>query len=264
MEKQKGKKEYYEVIKGIDNNKILMNDMAILAWLAFFVFVLPAIIFIVSAMIMKEMGVAENTAENISKLILIVSVLLSMFIVYAIAKRRNKKGKDLVDPCVKEKYYLNIPDAYTKVPIEDLTDGKVMDELYLNGALCIVGEQEEKRLSYVYNVINDEHDLGGKDLTIYRIRKKDFLSHYTFFENHSLIRGDIYVFPISVLGIDKEEYLRTKQEHEKNPTGYRYLFFELFSDLVDYRDSSYGFINYYYRKAARKYFDSLEAQAKSD
>lgn len=85
---------------------------------------------------------------------------------------------------------------------------------------------------------------------MYRISAEDFMFHYTFFDAPYLIRsGYIYVLPLAVLGIDREEYNRLRSEQRQVIIAGLKDFADLLEGRSDYRRTTYRF-----RDKAREYF----------
>ena len=75
---------------------------------------------------------------------------------------------------------------------------------------------------------------------------------------HEIVpRRDIYVFSLSALGIDREEYRRLKAEEESNGHPLRIATMRCFADLVEYR-SDYRRTTYAYRNEAQKFYEGRD------
>ncbi|MBO4407800.1 MAG: hypothetical protein J5786_00840 [Clostridiales bacterium] len=266
MKESEDKQEY---IKIIDTDRLFnrrgLSVCVTLRIILFFSTIFgPVIVAFASMAILEYMGVSGLWAKILPPVLTILALIFFVVLLFAVAANKINLPGDLPT----KKYYLNVPKAYEKVNIVPLTDGSVTDRLYLNGALvfnegyitrCPSSYKDvpaETVFSYIYNIYNDNYDLGGKDLTIYKIKKEDLLSHYTFLPDYH-IREDVYLIPLEEIGISPEEYRTRKEQLEKEGKEYRIIHFGIFADLVDYRDGSYGNIKYYRREEARKYFSSL-------
>ena len=155
------------------------------------------------------------------------------------------------DPFKKERYYLNVPKAYERVDITKLKDENLLDEWYHNGAFMIFKkDMDNNYLSYVYNLINDNYDLKGENLTLYKVSAEIVQKHYTF---HILWTEDRLVFPASVVGITPETHAAMRADADNNGKRTMFLGFEDFSETIEgvsmYRRKSYG-----YRDEVKKFY----------
>lgn len=157
----------------------------------------------------------------------------------------------IYDPFEKERYYFNIPKAHERVNIVHVEDGKMLDEWYHNGAFMVFKKDiDNNYLSYVYNLINDNYDLKGEDLTLYKVSAEIVQKHYTF---HKLWTEDRLVFPASAVGITPETHASMRTDADENGKRTMFLGFEDFSETVEgvsmYRRKSYG-----YRDEVKKFY----------
>ena len=155
------------------------------------------------------------------------------------------------DPFKKERYYLNVPKAYERVDITMLKDENLLDEWYHNGAFMIFKKDiDNNYLSYVYNLINDNYDLNGEKLTLYKVSAEIVQKHYTF---HKLWTEDRLVFPASAVGITPETHAAMRADADNNGKRTLFLGFEDFSETIEgvsmYRRKSYG-----YRDEVKKFY----------
>ncbi len=155
------------------------------------------------------------------------------------------------DPFKKERYYLNVPKAYERVDITKLKDENLLDEWYHNGAFMVFKKDiDNNYLSYVYNLINDNYDLKGENLTLYKVSAEIVQKHYTF---HKLWTEDRLVFPASVVGITPETHAAMRADADNNGKRTLFLGFEDFSETIEgvsmYRRKSYG-----YRDEVKKFY----------
>ena len=155
------------------------------------------------------------------------------------------------DPFKKERYYLNVPKAYERVDITKLKDENLLDEWYHNGAFMVFKkDMDNNYLSYVYNLINDNYDLKGENLTLYKVSGEIVQKHYTF---HKLWTEDRLVFPASAVGITPETHAAMRTDADENGKRMMFLGFEDFSETIEgvsmYRRKSYG-----YRDEVRKFY----------
>ena len=155
------------------------------------------------------------------------------------------------DPFKKERYYLNVPQAYERVDITMLKDENLLDEWYHNGAFMIFKKDiDNNYLSYVYNLINDNYDLKGENLTLYKVSAEIVQKHYTF---HKLWTEDRLVFPASAVGITPETHAAMRTDADENGKRMMFLGFEDFSETIEgvsmYRRKSYG-----YRDEVKKFY----------
>ncbi|MBR5938764.1 MAG: hypothetical protein IKZ90_10965 [Clostridiales bacterium] len=261
MKEPKDNREYYEIFdfspSKLKEGKRYEIIYAIFVLLVLaLLMVLPLIGGILFRAFLISRGASDTAVKVVSALVIIALYAGVIIFIVAVADHKIPIPEKLKMPSsiYKKKYYLNVPQAYKKVHFEEVSDGDVMDRFYLDGALVSDGEIKQDRLSYIYNVLNDEYDLQGKDITIYKITAADFLAHYTFFKAPYLFRRDsIYVLPLSVLGIDREKYLKLKEESESEGHELRIAGMKTFADLLEVR-SDYRRTTYLYRDAARKYF----------
>ena len=261
MKEPKDNREYYEIFdfspSKLKEGKRYEIIYAIFVLLVLaLLMVLPLIGGILFRAFLISRGASDPVVKVVSALVIIALYAGVIIFIFAVADHKIPIPEKLKMPSsiYKKKYYLNVPQAYKKVYFEEVSDGDVMDGFYLDGALISDGEIEQDRLSYIYNVLNDEYDLQGKDITIYKITAADFLAHYTFFKAPYLFRRDsIYVLPLSVLGIAREKYLMLKEESESEGHELRIAGMKTFADLLEVR-SDYRRTTYLYRDAAREYF----------
>ncbi len=155
------------------------------------------------------------------------------------------------DPFKKERYYLNVPKAYERVDITMLKDENLLDEWYHNGAFMVFKKDiDNNYLSYVYNLINDNYDLNGEKLTLYKVSAEIVQKHYTF---HKLWTEDRLVFPASAVGITPETHAAMRADADNNGKRTLFLGFEDFSETIEgvsmYRRKSYG-----YRDEVKKFY----------
>ena len=170
--------------------------------------------------------------------------LLNMFLLFNLidSKPINIIGR-VYDPFKKERYYLNVPKAYERVDITVLKNENMLDEWYHNGAFMVFKKDiDNNYLSYVYNLINDNYDLKGENLTLYKVPADIFQKHYTF---HKLWNEDRLVIPASVFGITPKEHAKMRTDADNNGKRTMVLGFEDFSETVEgvsmYRRKSYGY-----------------------
>lgn len=182
----------------------------------------------------------------------IVVWLLNMLLLFNLidSKPINIIGR-VYDPFKKERYYLNVPKAYERVDITKLKDENLLDEWYHNGAFMVFKKDiDNNYLSYVYNLINDNYDLKGENLTLYKVSAEIVQKHYTF---HKLWKEDRLVFPASVVGITPETHAAMRADSDNNGKRTLFLGFEDFSETIEgvsmYRRKSYG-----YRDEVKKFY----------
>jgi hypothetical protein len=261
MKEPREKREFFEIFdfspsKMKEGKRYEIIYAVIVLFILAFLMVFPVIAGILLRAFLTLRGVSDLVVKVVSPLAIIALYVGVILFIFAVADHKIPIPGRLKIPSYiyKKKYYLNVPQAYKKVHFEAVSDDNILDRFYLNGALVSDGEIEQDRLSYIYNVINDEFDLQGKDITIYKISTADFLAHYTFFKAKYRIRNEsIYVLPMSVFGIDRKEYLRRKEESESK--GYELCIAGLrnFADFVEAR-SDYRRTTYLYRDAAREFY----------
>ena len=263
MAKFKDNREYYEVFDFSPSKMEKRVRYEVLYSIGVVVFlislmVLPIVLTNLVRTWMRSQGVDGGTAT-----VVLCAVCLGLYaavaaFMFALADHKINVPSWLKLPSslYKKKYYFNVPQAYKKVHIEDVNDGDALDGFYLDGAVCTEEEHfEQDRLSYIYNLLNDEYDLHGEDITLYKITPETFASHYTF---HKIVpRRDIYVFSLAALGIDREEYRRLKAEEESNGHPLRIATMRCFADLVEYR-SDYRRTTYAYRNEAQKFYEGRD------
>lgn len=261
MKKSADNREYYEVFDFSPEKEKLRNRYEILYAIIVLLFmallmVIPGVVGLLFRSFLISCGVARNVVKVVSPIVLIVLYAGAIAFIFAIADQKIKIPDKLRLPprIYMKRYYLNVPQAYTKVHYEVVKDGDVMDGFYLNGAICSDGDIKRDHLSYIYNVLNDEYNLQGKDITMYKIPAPDFFAHYTFFEASYRVRhAFIYLLPLSELGIDREKYLSLKEEKESAGHDLRFVGLPVFADLVEAR-SDYRRTTYLYRDAAKEFF----------
>lgn len=259
MKKTKDNREYYEVFDLSPSRKEKRNRFetiyaVVVTVILLSLMALPAVLGLLFSSFMSSQGASESTVEVVGFIVIIALYVVVIALIFAVAGNLAP----VVDKIrsryfgFTKKYYFNVPQAYKKVLFEQVSDGGMLDSFYLDGAFCTQGDLEQDRLSYIYNVLNDEYDLHGADITLYKIAKEDFLKHFTFYDSPFLIRCDIiYVLPLSVLGIDRREYGRLREENKEH--GFYKASLSDFADLVEAR-SDYRCTTFQYKEAAREFF----------
>lgn len=140
-----------------------------------------------------------------------------------------------------DKYRLKVTDVDKYIRIIPLTDGDIMDELDRKGALwTTVPPGDDGYKKFIYNFLNDQGLIKDKVLTLYKIERKDFLDHFTYYEPEHLRPHTMYVIPYEDLGITKEKF--TELANKNHLFGYLHDY----TDLLDGYQTVYrGFIYRY-------------------